>query len=200
MVRWEGRRFQLKRYVTRRTLVVLVLFLLAASPLLYHWLDHTVVVEDKTFMRASVSHILTSISETVYHVYFTKKDVFEKVKKGVNNIEVFLEAYPDLYWRNDPVLLNPSLISFYVSGASEDVWWVGFNLEPPHIRGYFGLQRKSHAAKTMFEKAAIRMPYRKPYGSSSINVPPASDDLKYLFKASDSAIWRRIAPVKPDLK
>ncbi|CAM1378872.1 hypothetical protein [Fretibacterium fastidiosum] len=102
----------MKRYVTRRTLVVLLLFLLAASPLLYHWLDHTVVVEDKNFMRASVPHILTSISETVYHVYFTKKDVFEKVKKGVNNIEVFLEAYPDLYWPNDPVLLNPSLNKF----------------------------------------------------------------------------------------
>ena len=188
----------MKRYVTRRTLVVLLLFLLAASPLVYHWLDHTVVVEDKNFMRASVSHILTSISETVYHVYFTKKDAFEKVKKGVNNIEVFLEAYPDLYWRNDPVLLNPSLISFYVTGASDDVWWVGFNLEPPHVKGYFGLQRKSHATKIRLEKAAIRTPYRKPYGSSSINVPPASDDLKYLFKATDSAIWRRITPIKPE--
>ena len=188
----------MKRHVTRRTLVVLLLFLLAASPLVYHWLDHTVVVEDKNFMRASVSSIFTSITETVYYVYFTKKDAFERAKKDVNNIEVFLEAYPDLYWRNDPVLLNPSLISFYVTGASNDVWWVGFNLEPPHIKGYFGLQRKSHATKIGFEKAAIRMPYRKPYGSSSINVPPASDDLKYLFKATDSAIWKRITPIKPE--
>ena len=188
----------MKRHITRRTLVVLLLFLLAASPLVYHWLDHTVVVEDKNFMRASVSSIFTSITETVYYVYFTKKDAFERAKKDVNNIEVFLEAYPDLYWRNDPVLLNPSLISFYVTGASNDVWGVGFNLEPPHIKGYFGLQRKSHATKIGFEKAAIRMPYRKPYGSSSINVPPASDDLKYLFKATDSAIWKRITPIKPE--
>ena len=188
----------MKRHITRRTLVVLLLFLLAASPLVYHWLDHTVVVEDKNFMRASVSYIFTSITETVYYVYFTKKDAFERAKKDVNNIEVFLEAYPDFSWEGNQVFLNPSLISFYVTGASNDVWWVGFNLEPPHIKGYFGLQRKSHATKIGFEKAAIRMPYRKPYGSSSINVPPASDDLKYLFKATDSAIWKRITPIKPE--
>ena len=46
-VHWEGRRFQLKRYITRRTLVVLLLFLLAASPLVYHWLDHTLVFYDR---------------------------------------------------------------------------------------------------------------------------------------------------------
>ena len=188
----------MKLHVKKRTLVGL--FLLTASPLVYYWLDQTVVVEDRNFMRFDVSYIFTSISDMVYDTYFTKKDVFEKVKKDVNNIEVFLETYPDLYWPSDPVLLNSSLISFYVSGVSEDVWWVGFNLEPPHIKGYFGLQRKSHVAKTRLEKAAIRMTLRKVYGSSSINVPPASDDLKYLFKSGDSAIWRRIAPVKPDLQ
>lgn len=188
----------MKRHITRRTLVVLLLFLLAASPLVYHWLDHTVVVEDKNFMLTNVTSILTSISETVYYVYFTKKDAFERAKKGVNNIEVFLEAYPDFSWEGNQVFLNPSLISFYVTGASNDVWWVGFNLEPPHIKGYFGLQRKSHATKIRLEEVAIRRSSRKIYGSSSINVPPASDDLKHLFKATDSAIWIRITPIKPE--
>ena len=190
----------MKLHLKERTLMGLFLFLLTVSPLVCHWLDHTVIVEDRNFMSFDVSYIFTSISNMVYDTYFTKKDVFEKVKEDVNNIERFLEAYPDLYWPSAPILLNPSLISFYVTGASEDVWWIGFNLEPPHIKGYFGLQRKSHAAKIRLEKAAIRMTLRKVYGSSSINVPPASDDFKYLFKSSDSAIWRRIVPVKPNLK
>ena len=130
----------MKRHITRRTLVVLLLFLLAASPLVYHWLDHTVVVEDKNF--TDVSYILNSISDTVYYVYFTKKDAFEKAKKGVNNIEVFLEAYPDFSWEGNQVFLNPSLISFYVTGASEDVWWIGFTLSHPILRDILGFSEK----------------------------------------------------------
>ena len=145
-VHWEGRCFQLKRYVTRRTLVVLVLFLLAASPLLYHWLDHTLMFYVIRPINA-IPWLFSTESEISYYVSKNNesRDIFlSDLKRGVNNMKMLVEKYP--------FSSNPSIKSFYITGDSGDVCWLGYNLEPPHVEGRFGLDRMSPYHKESIEK------------------------------------------------
>ena len=184
--------------------MVLLLFLLAASPLVYHWLDHTLVFYDRIAGNygavSPVTRIHWYLSYTeddlccCVHWYNVSKDIFTfDLKKGINDIKSFIEKCP--------ITANPfiSLISFYVTVDSGDVCWLGYNLEPPHLEGQFGLDRASPVTKKNLEKFSRR--FKHPlYGSSSIDSPPASDDRRYLFKASDSVVWIRAVDLETELK
>lgn len=192
-VHWEGRCFQLKRYVTRRTLVVLVLFLLAASPLVYRWLDHTLVFYVIRPINA-IPWLFSTESEISYYVSKNNesRDIFlSDLKRGVNNMKMLVEKYP--------FSSNPSIKSFYITGDSGDVCWLGYNLEPPHVEGRFGLDRMSPYHKESIEKKR-KIHEHFLYGSSSIDSPPISDDKRFLFKASDSVVWIRAVKVEAALK
>lgn len=192
-VHWEGRCFQLKRYVTRRTLVVLVLFLLAASPLVYRWLDHTLVFYVIRPINA-IPWLFSTESEISYYVSKNNesRDIFlSDLKRGVNNMKMLVEKYP--------FSSNPSIKSFYITGDSGDVCWLGYNLEPPHVEGRFGLDRMSPYHKESIEKKR-KIHEHFLYGSSSIDSPPISDDKRFLFKASDSVVWIRAVKVEAELK
>lgn len=192
-VHWEGGHFQLKRYVTRRTLVVLVLFLLAASPLLYHWLDHTLMFYVIRPINA-IPWLFSTESEISYYVSKNNesRDIFlSDLKRGVNNMKMLVEKYP--------FSSNPSIKSFYITGDSGDVCWLGYNLEPPHVEGRFGLDRMSPYHKESIEKKR-KIHEHFLYGSSSIDSPPISDDKRFLFKASDSVVWIRAVKVEAELK
>lgn len=192
-VHWEWRCFQLKRYVTRRTLVVLVLFLLAASPLVYRWLDHTLVFYVIRPINA-IPWLFSTESEISYYVSKNNesRDIFlSDLKRGVNNMKMLVEKYP--------FSSNPSIKSFYITGDSGDVCWLGYNLEPPHVEGRFGLDRMSPYHKESIEKKR-KIHEHFLYGSSSIDSPPISDDKRFLFKASDSVVWIRAVKVEAELK
>lgn len=194
-VHWEGGHFQLKlkRYVTRRTLVVLVLFLLAASPLVYRWLDHTLVFYVIRPINA-IPWLFSTESEISYYVSKNNesRDIFlSDLKRGVNNMKMLVEKYP--------FSSNPSIKSFYITGDSGDVCWLGYNLEPPHVEGRFGLDRMSPYHKESIEKKR-KIHEHFLYGSSSIDSPPISDDKRFLFKASDSVVWIRAVKVEAELK
>ena len=203
-VHWEGRRFQLKRYVTRRTLVVLLLFLLAASPLVYHWLDHTLVFYDRliqgghAFPPVRVVDGRLGYMEDILCYYVSKynesRDIFlSDLRRGVNNMKMLTEKYQ---YKTDP-----SIKSFYITGDSGDVCWLGYNLEPPHLDGRFGLDKASPTVKKRIEEVSNqkRLGYFF-YGSLSIDSPPISDDNRYRFKASDSVVWIRAVKVEAELK
>ena len=183
----------MKRYVTRRTLVVLVLFLLAASPLVYRWLDHTLVFYVIRPINA-IPWLFSTESEISYYVSKNNesRDIFlSDLKRGVNNMKMLVEKYP--------FSSNPSIKSFYITGDSGDVCWLGYNLEPPHVEGRFGLDRMSPYHKESIEKKR-KIHEHFLYGSSSIDSPPISDDKRFLFKASDSVVWIRAVKVEAALK
>lgn len=183
----------MKRYVTRRTLVVLVLFLLAASPLVYRWLDHTLVFYVIRPINA-IPWLFSTESEISYYVSKNNesRDIFlSDLKRGVNNMKMLVEKYP--------FSSNPSIKSFYITGDSGDVCWLGYNLEPPHVEGRFGLDRMSPYHKESIEKKR-KIHEHFLYGSSSIDSPPISDDKRFLFKASDSVVWIRAVKVEAELK
>lgn len=203
-VHWEGRCFQLKRYVTRRTLVVLVLFLLAASPLVYDWLDHTLVFYDRliqgghAFPPVRVVDGRLGYMEDILCYYVSKynesRDILlSDLRRGVNNMKMLTEKYQ--------YKTEPSIKSFYITGDSGDVCWLGYNLEPPHVEGRFGLDRASLTVKKRIEEVSNqkRLGYFF-YGSLSIDSPPISDDKRFLFKASDSVVWKRAVKVEAELK
>ena len=101
-----------------------------------------------------------------------------------------------------PFSTNPSIKSFYITGDSGDVCWLGYNLEPPHVEGQFGLDRASPNIKEGLENFSKRFKYPRHalYGSLSIDSPPASDDNRYRFKVSDSVVWIRAFKVEAELK
>lgn len=197
----------MKRYVTRRTLVVLVLFLLASSPLGYHWLDHTLVFYDRLIQGGHPFPRVGFVKERLYSLeddlsYYVSKDnesrdiFLSDLKRGINNMKMLVEKYPST--------ANPSVpfMSFYIMGDSGDVCWLGYNLEPPHVEGRFGLDRASPRIKEGLEKFSKRFKYPRYalYGSLSIDSPPASDDNRYRFKVSDSVVWIRAFKVEAELK
>ena len=96
---------------------------------------------------------------------------------------------------------EPSIKSFYITGDSGDVCWLGYNLEPPHLDGRFGLDKASLTVKKRIEEVSNqkRLGYFF-YGSLSIDSPPISDDKRFLFKASDSVVWKRAVKVEAQLK
>ena len=203
-VHWEWRCFQLKRYVTRRTLVVLVLFLLAASPLVYDWLDHTLVFYDRliqgghAFPPVRVVDGRLGYMEDILCYYVSKynesRDILlSDLRRGVNNMKMLTEKYQ--------YKTEPSIKSFYITGDSGDVCWLGYNLEPPHLDGRFGLDRANLTVKKRIEEVSNqkRLGYFF-YGSLSIDSPPISDDKRFLFKASDSVVWKRAVKVEAALK
>ena len=173
--------------------MVLLLFLLAASPLVYHWLDHTLAFY---VIRPSnaIPWLISTESEISYYVSKNNesRDIFlSDLKRGVNNMKILVEKYP--------FSTNPSIKSFYITGDSGDVCWLGYNLEPPHVEGQFGLDRMSPYHKESIEKKR-KIHEHFLYGSSSIDSPPASDDNRYRFKASDSVVWIRAFKVEAELK
>ena len=204
-VHWEGGHFQLKRYVTRRTLVVLVLFLLAASPLVYRWLDHTLVFYDRLIQGGhAISPVrvvllrLCSLEDKLSY-YVSKdnesRDIFlSDLRIGVDNMKMLVEKYPSIANSSVPFM------SFYILGDSVDVFWLGYDLEPPHVEGRFGLDRASPTIKESIEKRRELLYGHSLYGSLSIDSPPISDDRRYLFKASDSVVWIRAFKVEAELK
>ena len=194
----------MKRYVTRRTLVVLVLFLLAASPLVYDWLDHTLVFYDRliqgghAFPPVRVVDGRLGYMEDILCYYVSKynesRDILlSDLRRGVNNMKMLTEKYQ--------YKTEPSIKSFYITGDSGDVCWLGYNLEPPHVEGRFGLDRASLTVKKRIEEVSNqkRLGYFF-YGSLSIDSPPISDDKRFLFKASDSVVWKRAVKVEAELK
>lgn len=194
----------MKRYVTRRTLVVLVLFLLAASPLVYDWLDHTLVFYDRliqgghAFPPVRVVDGRLGYMEDILCYYVSKynesRDILlSDLRRGVNNMKMLTEKYQ--------YKTEPSIKSFYITGDSGDVCWLGYNLEPPHVEGRFGLDRASLTVKKRIEEVSNqkRLGYFF-YGSLSIDSPPISDDKRFLFKASDSVVWIRAVKVEAALK
>ena len=194
----------MKRYVTRRTLVVLVLFLLAASPLVYDWLDHTLVFYDRliqgghAFPPVRVVDGRLGYMEDILCYYVSKynesRDILlSDLRRGVNNMKMLTEKYQ--------YKTEPSIKSFYITGDSGDVCWLGYNLEPPHVEGRFGLDRASLTVKKRIEEVSNqkRLGYFF-YGSLSIDSPPISDDKRFLFKASDSVVWKRAVKVEAQLK
>ena len=194
----------MKRYVTRRTLVVLVLFLLAASPLVYDWLDHTLVFYDRliqgghAFPPVRVVDGRLGYMEDILCYYVSKynesRDILlSDLRRGVNNMKMLTEKYQ--------YKTEPSIKSFYITGDSGDVCWLGYNLEPPHLDGRFGLDRASLTVKKRIEEVSNqkRLGYFF-YGSLSIDSPPISDDKRFLFKASDSVVWKRAVKVEAELK
>ena len=194
----------LKRHITRRTLVVLLLFLLAASPLVYHWLDHTLVFYDRliqgghAFPPVRVVDGRLGYMEDILCYYVSKynesRDIFlSDLRRGVNNMKMLTEKYQ---YKTDP-----SIKSFYITGDSGDVCWLGYNLEPPHLDGRFGLDKASPTVKKRIEEVSNqkRLGYFF-YGSLSIDSPPISDDNRYRFKASDSVVWIRAVKVEAELK
>ena len=173
--------------------MVLLLFLLAASPLVYHWLDHTLAFY---VIRPSnaIPWLISTESEISYYVSKNNesRDIFlSDLKRGVNNMKILVEKYP--------FSTNPSIKSFYITGDSGDVCWLGYNLEPPHVEGQFGLDRMSPYHKESIEKKR-KIHEHFLYGSSSIDSPPASDDNRYRFKASDSVVWIRAVDLETELK
>ena len=194
----------MKRHITRRTLVVLLLFLLAASPLVYHWLDHTLVFYDRliqgghAFPPVRVVDGRLGYMEDILCYYVSKynesRDIFlSDLRRGVNNMKMLTEKYQ---YKTDP-----SIKSFYITGDSGDVCWLGYNLEPPHLDGRFGLDKASPTVKKRIEEVSNqkRLGYFF-YGSLSIDSPPISDDKRYRFKASDSVVWIRAVKVEAELK
>ena len=187
--------------------MVLLLFLLAASPLVYHWLDHTLVFYDRLIQGKHPFPRVRVVAEWLYSLedklsyYISKdnesRDIFlSELKREINNMKMLVEKYPSI--------ANPSVpfMSFYITGDSRDVCWLGYNLEPPHVEGQFGLDRASPNIKEGLENFSKRFKYPRYalYGSLSIDSPPASDDNRYRFKASDSVVWIRAFKVEAELK
>ena len=196
----------MKLHVKRCTLVPLFLLLLAASPLVYHWLDHTLVFYDRLIQGG---HALPPVKvvdgrlaymENLLSYYVSQnnksRDVFlSDLMMGVNNMKRLVEKYSSFANSSVPFM------SFYITGDSGDVCWLGYNLEPPHVEGRFGLDRASPAVKKRIEELSKQKRFGYfLYGSSSIDSPPISDDRRHLFKASDSVVWKRAFKVEAELE
>ena len=174
------------------------------------FLDRTLVFEDRLIYRR-VSHLyfaLLHMRDCIYDIYLQNDEMQLKgvIKKDINNIDFFIIKYQAKYppanlpnyvqsFKNFAGLsrseLTSSVISFYITGEKEDIWWIGYNLSPPHLKGRFGIDRASNAAKKRIEEKAQY--YTFLYGSTAIDSPPESDDQKYLYKMQDSVVWMRIS-------
>ena len=184
----------------------LFLFLLTVSPLAYHWLDHTLVFYDRLIQGGHAFPPVKVVDERLGYMedelsYYVSKnnksrDIFlSGLRMDVNNMKRLVEKYPDF------AKSSVSFMSFYITGNSGDVCWLGYNLEPPHLEGRFGLDRASPSVKKRIEEFSKQKRFGHfLYGSSSIDSPPISDDMRYLFKASDSVVWKRAFKVEAELE
>ena len=201
---------------THMYICLFLLFLFLVCPIALCFFDCTLTFEDRLITGhispayRRIYYILAGIRKDIYIVLSQCKNI-EEIKllteKNKNNIRSYIQKYremfpPDIYQNFGGISnseLVPSVISFYVTGEKSDVWWIGYNLCPPHLKGRFGLDRASRRARRDIEKWAITQdPNPRPflYGSSSIDVPPISDDVSSLYKEQDTVVWLRISPVK----
>ena len=176
-----------KMFLKKRILICSFLFLFVICPVVLWLLDRTLVFEDRLiraqFALAPYDRILGDLAlirEMIYFVYGNDEQYFRSaIEKNRNNIDLFLKKissdFADLHWQLPPAIFNPSVISFYVTGKEGETWWLGYNLEPPPLKGRFGLDRVSQLMK---EKISRGMKQLKPgrydflYGSFSIDAPP----------------------------